>query len=187
MQQNQEEIFLCYSIFPQCLICFIFFFPLYLIRHNLFAMYSSKKALSNVCDAGIYWQRCLVLPYVTVLILIIHSSFSLNCCIFCFQSSDWCVMWFLVSHQCVLIALDRKGILILSNNNGSLKFDSSVTFELSPQGEKKATTRFFLLCCSEKLREWGLLFNLLINPKWLKEFCSNFLKNHFGNKSENAF
>lgn len=63
-------------------------------------------------------------------------------------------MSFLVSHQIGLLALDRKGILILSNNNRILKFDSSATFELSPQGEKKAITRFFFLfCCSEKLRE----------------------------------
>lgn len=98
-------------------------------------------------------------------------------------------MWFfLVSHQIGHLALDRKGILILNNNNRSLKFGSSATFELFPWGEKKATRFFFfLLCCSEKLREQGLLFNLLINPKWLKEFCSNFLKNHFGNKSKYAF
>lgn len=122
---------------------FSLFFRLYLVRHNLFAMYSSRKALSNICDARIYWQCCLVLPYVTVLILIIYSSFSLSCCIFCFQSWDWRVMCFLVSHQIVLLALDRKGILILSNNNRSLKFDSSATYELSPQGEKKAITSFF--------------------------------------------
>lgn len=84
------------------------------------------------------------------------------------------------------LSLSKKRILILNKNNTSLKFGSSSTSEIFPWGEKKTTTRFFFLCCSEKLREW-LLFSLLINPKWLQEFCSNFLKNHFGNKSKYAF
>lgn len=53
-------------------------------------------------------------------------------------------MWvFLVSHQIGHLALDGKGILILNNNNRSLKFGSSATFELFPWGEKKATRLFF--------------------------------------------
>lgn len=138
-------------------------------------MYFPEQALSNACDTRTSLQCCLVLPHVAILILIIHSSsFPLTCCILLFQTRDWHVMYFMVSHQIGHLALDRKGILILNNNNRSLKFGSSATFELSPWGEKKAITRFFfffLLWCSEKLREWGLLFNLLINPKWLKEFC----------------
>jgi len=48
-----------------------------------------------------------------------------------------------VSHQIGHLGLDRKEILIFNNNNRCLKFGSSATFELFPQGQKKATTGFF--------------------------------------------
>lgn len=50
------------------------------------------------------------------------------------------------------LSLCKNRILIFNNNDTSWKFGSSSTFEFFPWGEKKNTTRFFFLCCSEKLR-----------------------------------